>query len=96
MTSNEDPSPFWTGADLFTFVFSSGGHAAPNVPFLFVSFQYFSHLLIKDRIVMFKPLGNVFMHRGLGDMVMFRRGPDSSAGFHHVHSQLAGPFLQRF
>ena len=96
MICNKCPSPKGLGHNLFTFVFFSGGHATSNMPLLFVSVQYLPYLLVEYGIVICKPLRYVFMHRGLGNVVVFGSGADGSAGFNHVHSQLAGSFFQRF
>ena len=78
------------GLYLFSLVFSPGGHAAPDMPLLFVDIQHLPHLPIKGAVVLGQPLGNVLMYRGFGNSEMLCGGTDCRAGFNHVHSQLAG------
>ena len=70
MTFEKSPSQLELGLSLCAFVFFPGGHTAPDMALLFVSIENFPNLCIKRGIVMFKPLGNVFVNRGLGDVVV--------------------------
>ena len=35
----------------------------------------------------------ILVHRGFGDLEVFRRGPHGGPGIDHVHSQLPGPVI---
>ena len=78
---------------LFALVFSSGGHAAPDVPLLAVPVQKGPDLAVERGIAQGKPLAQILVHRGFGDLEVFRRGPHGGPGIDHVHSQLPGPVI---
>ena len=92
----EYPNLFGWGIVSISLVFSPGGHASTNMALLFIQLQNLPDLCVQRRIVGCKPLGNVFMYRRFGDVVMFCGRTDGCSGFNDVHSQFAGSFLQRF
>lgn len=49
---------------LFAFVLFSGGHAAPDMPLLFVLVQNHSDFFIKDPVILWQPLLKILMYRG--------------------------------
>jgi hypothetical protein len=81
---------------LFTLIFFSGCHTTPDMALLLIHIQNLPHLLVQREIVLFQSVGQIFMYGGFGNTEMPGGGPDSGAGFNHVHSQLTGPLLQWF
>ena len=91
-TTFEESDPL--GSDfLCALVFSAGGHAAPDVPFLSVQVQNLADLPVEQGIAVGQTLAQVLVYRGFGNTEMLRRGPHGSPGVDDVHSQLPGPVI---
>jgi len=92
----QSPNRFRLGLLLSAFVFFSGGHSTPDVTLLLVFIKNLPNLGIQLWVMTLKPLLQIFMYRGFGNVEFFCRCPDSCSGLNDVHSQFAGPFLQWF
>lgn len=57
------PQPSGWGHYLFTFVFSTGRHTAPNVSFLFVQIQNLANLRIKFGVMLLQSELQILMYR---------------------------------
>ena len=80
---------------LFTFVFSFGCHAAAYVTLLLIFFQNLFNLLIKLRIFVFQPFGNVFMYGRFAYFKHLCRRADSGARIKYVFAQYLRSVLCR-
>ena len=82
------------GSDfLFSLIFPTGGHAAPDVPLPAVQVQNGPDLPVEQGIAVGQTLAQVLVYRGFGNAEMFRRGPNGGPGVDDVHSQLPGPVI---
>ena len=91
-TTFEESDPL--GSDfLRALVFSAGGHAAADVPFLSVQVQNLADLPVEQGIAVGQTLAQVLVYRGFGNAEMLRRGPYGCPGVDDVHSQLPGPVI---
>ena len=90
----KNPAEQTAGQCLESFIFSLCCHSAPDMAFLFIDIQNLPHLQIQGVVVLLQPVGKILMYRGFGDAEVPGSRADSGTGFDHVHSQLAGPFLQ--
>ena len=77
-------------------VFFPCGQSAPDVALLFVFIHDPTDLGIELRVDFLQPLLKVLVNGGFGNPEFPGCGTDGSVVFNHVHSQLAGPLLDRF
>ena len=75
-------------------IFSSGGKASADMPFLLVQVENLAYLYIQGMVILIQTLGQVLMYRGLGNAEVTGRSPDGGTGFDHVHSQFTGSLVQ--
>lgn len=68
-------------------IFFAGGHAAADMPFLFVEFEDFFDFLIEAVVDFREPLRDILVDGAFADAEFFGRASDGRFGFHDVLSQ---------
>ena len=75
-------------------IFPLGGHAAADMPFLFILFQHRFDLLIQAAVDLGQALGDILMYGGLTDMKFLGGLPHGGPGFDDVLGETDGPVLR--
>ena len=78
------------GFSLYAFVFSSGGHAAPDVALCPVLIQQRADFQVQRSAQLRQSGGKVLVYSGFRDTEFLGSGPNGSPVLDHVYSQLTG------